>query len=251
MSNSLRTSVIIVVGLLMVSPLASAQDITVTVSEKTINDVAALMMPVVLRGKETVASVNLPVVGNLRAEVDWVAEVQNPQIRIADGTATFLADVALRANAVRYQGQVRGTLDVGYDDRGDQFIAVINRAILEVKAQNGGGAMKLDVSNRMPPIQLPVGFPNGVTRLGKKTVDIRTEPKVAFADGELVITSAVTFAAPGVRDAGEQPNKPNRASRNAELLERFDADRDGKLSAEERAAAVKERARIRGEKRAD
>ncbi|MFQ5904702.1 MAG: hypothetical protein ACE5JO_13535 [Candidatus Binatia bacterium] len=193
-----RTLTVLVFGAAMgvtVSPSqAAGPDITITLSQETVGRFAQIVMPVTLRGTETV-SVSAPILGTIQVNVAWVAVASNPKIAIKRDAATFDADVTVRASPLQYKDKVHGSLNATFDKRRNQVVIKVKQAFLNLRVQQAGvgTVTKVDVTDRLPNFEIPVAFPAPILKVGKRTVRVETDPKVIFGDGLVIITSKINF----------------------------------------------------------
>ena len=147
-------------------------------------------MPLTLRGTSPVR-VELPVVGFVEVEASWVAVVSNPKISIEKDAARFEADVAVAVAPLNYEDKVHGELDVNYDKKKNQLFVKIKDVTLNLNLQHEGvgATAKVDITDQMPPIELPVGLPNPVLKIARKTVRVELSPRIEYLEGRVRVSS--------------------------------------------------------------
>ena len=158
-------------------------DITIIVSRETLQRFAQIAMPLRLRGTKS-AKIKAPVVGSIGVKVPWTAIVNNPEISIKNGKALFDADVVITSGPLRYKDKVHGHLEAAYDRKNNRIVTIVKGAVIALNVRRGGvrGAIKLDISERLPEVQLPVALPEPMLKIQKKTVHLTYDPSFTFAE---------------------------------------------------------------------
>ncbi len=109
---------------------ASAQSVSVVITEKTINDFLAAMGPVKGQGK-----------GAQKIKYNWT--VTNPTIDFEPGTAGFKADIKVKTKIITLTDKVKGRLKVDYDDRTNKIKMQVVEAKFPVYVKVFGTKIKI------------------------------------------------------------------------------------------------------------
>ena len=109
---------------------ASAQSVSVIITEKTINDFLAAMGPVKGKGK-----------GARRIKYSWT--VTSPTIDFEPGTAGFMANIKVKTKIITLTDKVKGRLKVDYDARTNKIKMQVVEAKFPVYINVFGTKVKL------------------------------------------------------------------------------------------------------------
>ena len=172
-------------------------DLEITLSEDAVTRIAAAAMPLTLQGTNT-AKVEVPVIGFVEVKATWTAVVSNPKITITTDTVSFEADAAVSVAPLNYQDKVHGKVDVIYDKKKNQLVVKMKDVAMNVNLRhNGGGAtVKVDITDQMPPLELPIGLPPPVLKVAKKTVRVELSPKIEYLEGKVRVSSPLKIVVP-------------------------------------------------------
>ena len=109
---------------------ASAQSVSVVITEKTINDFLAAMGPVKGQGK-----------GAQKIKYNWT--VTNPVIDFEPGTAAFRADIKVKTKIITLTDKVKGRLKVDYDPQTNKIKMQVVEAKFPVYVKVFGTKIKI------------------------------------------------------------------------------------------------------------
>ncbi len=109
---------------------ASAQSVTVVITEKTINDFLAAMGPVKGKGQ-----------GARRIKYSWT--VTSPTIDFEPGTAGFMANIKVKTKIITLTDKVKGRLKVDYDARTNKIKMQVVEAKFPVYIKVFGSKVKI------------------------------------------------------------------------------------------------------------
>ena len=109
---------------------ASAQSVSVVVTEQTINDFLAAMGPVKGKGK-----------GKQSIKYNWT--VTNPAIDFETGTAAFKADIKVKTKIITLTDKVKGRLKVDYDAQTNKIKMQVVEAKFPVYVKVFGSKVKI------------------------------------------------------------------------------------------------------------
>jgi hypothetical protein len=120
---------------------ASAQSVSVVITEKTINDFLAAMGPVKGKGK-----------GAQKIKYNWT--VTKPTIDFEPGTAGFMANIKVKTKIITLTDKVKGRLSVDYDARTNKIKMQVVEAKFPVYIKVFGAKVKvatLDIGKYYKP----------------------------------------------------------------------------------------------------
>ena len=109
---------------------ASAQSVSVVITEKTINDFLAAMGPVKGKGR-----------GARKIKYNWT--VTKPTIDFEPGTAGFMANIKIKTKIITITDKVKGRLKVDYDARTNKIKMQVVEAKFPVYIKVFGTKVKL------------------------------------------------------------------------------------------------------------
>ncbi len=109
---------------------ASAQSVSVIITEKTINDFLAAMGPVKGKGK-----------GAQKIKYKWT--VTNPTIDFEPGTAGFKANIKVKTKIITLTDKVKGRLKVDYDAQANKIKMQVVEAKFPVYIKVFGSKVKI------------------------------------------------------------------------------------------------------------
>ncbi len=109
---------------------ASAQSVSVIITEKTINDFLAAMGPVKGKGK-----------GVQKIKYNWT--VTHPSINFEPGTAGFMADIKVKTKILTLTDKVKGRLKVDYDAQANKIKMQVVEAKFPIYVKVFGKKVKI------------------------------------------------------------------------------------------------------------
>lgn len=171
-------------------------DLVLRVSEAALQRFAQAAQPFTLQGRESV-KVSAPVIGTVSMEVPWTGVVTNPRITVRANQQLFASDVTVKAGPLQYHDTITGRLEASWDDRARAIVVRVKEAKLNVRLGQGAPTAAVDVSDRVPAFVLPVQFADPSVEVEQKSIRVRTQPKMSFEDGALVVTSDLLFEPEG------------------------------------------------------
>ena len=172
-------------------------DLEIVLSQDAVTRIAAAATPLTLQGTNT-AKVEFPVVGFVEVEANWAAVVSNPKNSFEKDAARFEADAAVSAEPLRYQDKVRGKLDVTYDKKKNRLLVTMKEVAmkLNLRREGVGASIKVDITDQLPLIELPVGLPHPVLKVAKRTVRVELSPKIEYLEGMVKVSSPLGILEP-------------------------------------------------------
>ena len=151
-------------------------DLKITVAEKVLQQGAELGTPIEIQGVTKIAFV----------AVKWTGFVTNPKITILADSATFVADIEIHAGPLKDRQKAKGILVPIYLKKSHRIIVKPEKIHFKLK-----GSPAIDLSSKMPEIQIPISLPPATLKINKQTVKVKFEPQFAYKEGFLVITSPI------------------------------------------------------------
>ncbi len=106
-----------------------ANDVTVTISEKTINEFVASIGPVKGKGK--------------KQGVKYTWKVKKAEIDFEPGSAEFIASVSLKAGVFKTSNTVKSKVNVVYDSESNKIKMTIEKAIYKIYIKVLGKKIKV------------------------------------------------------------------------------------------------------------
>lgn len=186
--------ILLLIGSSVCGKNAAAADLVCVIEEQVLQRFVQMVFPLSLTGKKDVEADVLGI--KTKKTVPWKATVTNPKVEITAENQAFSADVSAQSVGtlipVSWKGKVEGRIDIRYDESRKAFIVNIEDAIAPVRL--GPLMLDVDVSKDVPDLPFELSLPEYTLKIKDKTVSVKTEPNIAFADGEVRVEGKVVYA---------------------------------------------------------
>jgi hypothetical protein len=172
-------------------PCSGADDISLSIHEKTISDFCESIFPLQLKGKKRVS---VAVLGRtVSQEMPWTATVSSPSVTISRDEQKFVANVQAESTGLKWKGEVAGTLEARYDAKRQAIVISVSDAVVPITL--GPLQIGIDVAKEVPELPFLFSLPEiSLPEKGKK-VRVVADPTIEFDEGAVVITGDLSFEA--------------------------------------------------------
>ena len=155
----------------------------INVGSEILQRAAELSMPLRVKGVQKTP------IGNMK----WIAVITNPKIKIEDEIASFVADVLVDGGVIKLKQKITGRLQPRYIRKANRIIVKPVDVIFKVDSNPGPlqALGNINLNDSMPDIEIPVNLPPPVFKVNKKMIKVLVDPKFAFIENALLITTPV------------------------------------------------------------
>lgn len=159
-----------------------ADDVSVVITEDTVEKIASVAFPINVQGSKKVG------VGLLGKNVRYQATVRDPRIRVTEERQAFTAtaDVKIDGGVSLLDVPVRGTLDVKYDEESGRVIVDVGRVVMPISVA-GLFKAEIDVTDDVPVFPIGITIPRVGFTVAGKDVSVEVIPTLSYATGVIKV----------------------------------------------------------------